>query len=249
MFNFKKLLLKKKKSELYVRDSAFFNFIKQDLIDRIQIINKKYQEILIISFSAEDLLIEFFNKKYSNYQITITPPSTNQELTKNKFDLILFPMGLHWINDVQAFLKTICQSLKKDGLFICNFPGGGSLNKLRNKLIELEERSTKTHTIHISPFIQFEQTTPLLQQAGFIENIIDMETLNLEHDSPLELMYNLKNLGESNSLISGIAYSINKKMYRELVNFNYKSFTDQINLITIISSPTKNSLNLKKDFF
>ena len=90
---------------------------------------------------------------------------------------------------------------------------------------------------------------PLLQQAGFAENIIDMETLELEHDSALDLMKMLQNIGESNALQCSISYSINKKMYEELKQPAEKLFTDQINLITFVSTPTKSSIKLKSKYF
>ncbi len=247
MFDLKKLTTKKEKSKLQIQNSSFFKFVTQDLIDRMQPIDRDFKEILILKPPIENLLIKLLNKKYPNHNLTVA--NTYTKLAANKFDLIIFPMGLHWVSDIQNFLSIIHQSLKQDGLLISNFPGGGSLNKLRYKLIELESTNAKAHTPHISPFIQFEQVVPLLQQAGFIENIIDMEKLELEHDSPLTLMKALQNIGESNSLQSGISYSITKKIYQELAKSDEKFFTDQINLITFISSPTKNSLKLRSEHF
>jgi SAM-dependent methyltransferase len=247
MFDLKKLEQKKEKSKQQIQDSSFFRFINNDLIDRIQPINRDFKEILIIKPSIESLLSSPLKKQYPNHNLTITHQYTN--LPKNKFDLIIFPMGLHWVSDVQSFLHTAHQSLQKDGILVSNFPGGGSLNKLRYKLIEVESTNSKAHTPHISPFIQFEQVVPLLQQAGFAENIIDMETLELEHDSALDLMKMLQNIGESNALQCSISYSINKKMYEELKQPAEKLFTDQINLITFVSTPTKSSIKLKSKYF
>jgi NADH dehydrogenase [ubiquinone] 1 alpha subcomplex assembly factor 5 len=247
MFDLKKLERNKKKYQQKIQDSSFFQFINNDLIDRIQPIDRDFKEILIIQPSIERLLTLPLKEKYPNHNLSITHQYTN--LQKNKFDLIIFPMGLHWVSDVQGFLHNTHQALQKDGILVSNFPGGGSLNKLRYKLIEIESINSKPHTPHISPFIQFEQVVPLLQQARFVENIIDMEKLELEYDSALDLMKTLKIIGESNALQSSIPYSINKKMYQELKNSTEKLFTDQINLITFVSSPTKSSIKLKSEHF
>ena len=247
MFDLKKLERKKEKSKQQIQNSSFFQFINEDLIDRIQPINRDFKEILIIKPSIESLLSLSLKKQYPKHNLTIIHQYT--DLPHNKFDLIIFPMGLHWVNDVQSFLHTAYQALQKDGILLSNFPGGGSLNKLRYKLIEAESTNSKAHTPHISPFIQFEQVVPLLQQAGFAENIIDMEILELEHDSALSLMKILQNIGESNALQCSILYSINKNMYQELKQPTAPSFTDQINLITFVSSPTKSSIKLKSEYF
>ena len=164
-------------------------------------------------------------------------------INQQNFDLILFPFGLHWIADIQHFLRQIYNILAKDGVFICNFAGGGSLSNLRLKLIETESKYSNNHYPHISPFIQFQHAAPLLQQAGFNENIIDLETIELEYDSPLKLMKALKNCGESN-VMENISHSITKNMYQELKKKEVGNFIDIVNLITCVSTPTKQSIKL-----
>jgi hypothetical protein len=142
-------------------------------------------------------------------------------------------------------LANVKSLLKPDGIFICNFPVWGSLSNLRQLLFLAEEATSKQHFPHISPFIRFEDVPPLLQQSGMLENIIDCEVLTLEHESPLLLMKWLKDVGESNSIASRNHYSFTKPMYQFLSNFGKPSFEDQINLVTLIASPSKGSIRLK----
>lgn len=242
MFDQERLEQNRIKSVNAVHESHFHQFIHEDLMDRLEPIDKKFQEILLIDPPIKHIIID---------QLTECKPhiiSTSQiaEQEPHKYDLIIFPFGFHWLSDVQEFLSSAYKILKPDGMFICNFPAGGSLNNLRRRLLELETSHTQTHAPHISPFIQFEHVTPLLQQAGFTENIIDMEQLELEYDSPLALMHAIKNTGEANALASTPSYSINHDMYKELQN-NSAPFTDHINLVTFLSSPTKNSIKLKSE--
>ena len=163
--------------------------------------------------------------------------------------IILFPFGLHWIENISHFLTEVKLILKENGIFICNFPGSGTLNSLRKTLFLAEEYVNSVHFPHISPFIRFEDMTSLLQQAGFAENIIDSETIDLEYDSPISLMKDLKNFGESNIISNRTNYSITKSIYRSLENYSDNSFLDRVNLISLISSPTKNSIKLKTKYF
>jgi len=248
MFDLEKLEKNRQKSIDVIQSSKFHQFIHADIIDRLEPLDKEFSEILIIKPAIEELITEHIKVISPNSNIT-SISKLDENLPKNKFDLIIFPLGFHWISDVQTFLNQIKSTLKENGIFICSFPGGGSLRKLRIKLIELEASQQIPHTAHISPFIQFEHITPLLQQSGFIENIIDMEPLELEYDTPLDLMKALKRHGEANTLTAGATYSITKKMHKELKNTTEKPFSDLINLITFISSPKKNSIKLKSKHY
>ncbi len=240
MFDQERLEQNRIKSVNAVHESHFYQFLHEDLMDRLDPIDKDFQEILLIDPPIKQILID----QLTEHKPHIISTAQIADQPHNKYDLIIFPFGFHWLSDVQAFLSSAHKILKPDGVFICNFPSGGSLNNLRRKLLELETLHTNTHAPHISPFIQFEHVTPLLQQAGFAENIIDMEQLELEYESPLALMHAIKNTGEANALASAPSYSINHDMYKELQN-NNEPFTDHINLVTFLSSPTKNSIKLK----
>lgn len=248
MFDLEKLEKNRQKSIDAIKSSKFHQFIHADIIDRLEPLDKDFNEILIIKPAIKKVITEHIKSIAPNSNITYIS-ELDEHLPKNKFDLIIFPLGFHWISDVKTFLNQIKTILKENGIFICNFPGGGSLRKLRLKLIELEASNQIPHTPHISPFIQFEQITPILQQSGFIENIIDIEPLELEYDTPLDLMKALKNHGEANILKPGASYSITKNIYKALKNTDGASFSDLINLITFISSPKKNSIKLKSEHY
>ena len=247
MFDLKKLELHRKKSKNTIQNSPFYQFIHNDIIDRLEPIDRVFNDILIINPPIENMLKLLLKAKFPHNNLTIAKVHT--DFPADKFDLIIFPMGLHWIGNIQDFLYKLRTSLQKNGILICNFPGGGSLKQLRYKLMELESANNRAHVPHISPFIQFKQITFLLQQAGFAENIIDMEPLELEYNSPLALMKALQSVGESNALECGTSYSITKKMYKTLEQQNDTMFQDQINLITFVSSPAKSSIQLKSEHF
>jgi len=234
----------KEKSIDNIKNSDFYKFIYSDLKERLEPIDKNYQEVLLIDFFDYHMLqLDNF------YHMNFVKPCNLDLIKKKSIDLILFPFGLHWIENIPHFLTEVKLILKENGIFICNFPGSGTLNLLRKTLFLAEEHVNSVHFPHISPFIRFEDMTSLLQQAGFAENIIDSETIDLEYDSPISLMKDLKNFGESNIICNRTNYSITKSIYRSLENYSDNSFLDQVNLISLISSPTKNSIKLKTKYF
>lgn len=220
--------IQKNKSRDYLKNSEFFKFIYMDLIDRTNFITTKKSKILWINHS-------------NLHEMHL--------IKNNSMDCIYFPFGMHWISDVPKFLSEIKSLMTKNGIFICNFAGGESLLNLR-KTLYLAHEATNTHQFpHISPFIRFEDVTSLLAQVGFVENIVDHELLTFEYNSPISFMKALKKAGESNALKKRTHYSLNKGIYQFLNKKNFQPFTDQVNLITVVASKTKNSIKLQQEYF
>jgi NADH dehydrogenase [ubiquinone] 1 alpha subcomplex assembly factor 5 len=249
MFNLIQLNKNRKKAVDALKNSDFYKFIHKDIIYRLKPINKDFDQILVVKPLDEEFIKE---------NITVVLPNSNihyiqdfdQEIIEKKYDLIIFSFGLHWVDDIRTFLFLIKSMLKEDGIFICNFSGAGSLKNLRKRLIELEAAHKIAHSIHISPFIQFEDMTSILHQSGFVENIIDMEPLELEYISPLSLIKDIKKYGEGNVMTNpSPIYSITKKLYTQLGHAEEEAFQDKINLITFIASTRKNAIKLKSEYY
>lgn len=256
MFDIIKTELNRLKYKQQILNSSFYKFTHSDLIERLDPIDRNFKKILLISPIFEDRLFEILNSKFTGCNISIMQISEiaftgcpAEIAINNKFDLIIFPAGLHRVKEVQFFLKRIYYLLSNSGIFIANFVGGETLNGLRKKFIELETKFLNKHFPRIIPFIDFQHMTPLLQQAGFIENIIDLAPIELEYDSPLMLIRALKNYGETNISNQHVTYSITQDMYKELSNKDPKKFIDKIDLITFISSPSKQSIKLHKEYY
>ena len=111
------------------------------------------------------------------------------------------------------------------------------------KFIEAEIAANKPHFQHIMPFIHFDHVTPLFQHAGFVEVIIDYENIELSYDSPIEFIRLLKNIGESGASASSLFYSLSKDVYN-ILQSESSGFNEQINIISFIASPNKNSIKL-----
>lgn len=246
MFNISRVDRNRINSEYRIHESPFYKFICQDLIDRLAMLDINFNKILLINPILEELFVKELGILYPNHNLTIIRSINEIDSLKEEFDLIIFPFGMHWVSDVQKFLKQIYGIINDTGMFISNFLGGDTLSKLRRVLINLEHEFSKTFVPHISPFIQFEHINPLLQQAGFTENVTDMEALELEYETPLLLMKALKDGGQANAIEDGISYSITRNMYKQLGMSGVDPFIDNINLISFISTKTKRSIKLVK---
>lgn len=265
MFDKKKLIANRIKNASNLSESAFYQFLSEDLIDRIRSLDCSIKKVLIIennvdffakhlkeidpeiqSYILED--VENIDQANFSVQSGINALSNqNDPIGDVKFDLIIFLFGLHWVNDIQSVLKALYDILGDHGILVANFAGGETLRSLRKTIIMLEHEEEKEHNIHIPPFIQFEHVPILLQQAGFVENIIDIEKIELEHKNPLELMKFLKKIGEGNVMVNSIKYSLTKSMHSKLSALREYPFVDAVNLVTFMCSKFKKTIRLKQE--
>ncbi|KAJ8891379.1 hypothetical protein PR048_010895 [Dryococelus australis] len=114
-------------------------------------------------------------------------------------DLVLSSLTLHWVNDLPGMLARIHDCLRNDGALLASLFGGDSLYELRSslQLANLERRGGVA--AHISPFTEIRDVGALLTRAGFTMLTIDTDEVVINYPSALELLWDLKGMGESNA--------------------------------------------------
>ncbi len=118
-------------------------------------------------------------------------------------DLILCFMCLHWISDVQGFLKDIHQALNPKGAFQGCFVGGNSLGDLRLFFMQQELDLRGKVYPRFSPLIDEISLIKLLSQAGFCEIVVDREQYEFEYSTLDNLIKDLRDSGQTNALLQG----------------------------------------------
>ena len=117
-------------------------------------------------------------------------------------DLVVSCLGLHWVNDLPGTLAQIRWSLKPDGLFLAAFPGGDTLHELRGALLRAELEVTGGASPRVSPFVDLRDAAALLQRAGMALPVADVDRLKVTYAEPLQLLADLRAMGETSALIS-----------------------------------------------
>lgn len=115
-------------------------------------------------------------------------------------DLIVSTLGLHWTNDVVGALIQIRRALKPDGLFIGAFLGGTTLTELRQSLVAAESQILGGAGSRVSPFADAQDAANLLQRAGFVQPVSDVDTVTVRYEHPLKLLTDLRQMGETSVL-------------------------------------------------
>jgi len=116
------------------------------------------------------------------------------------FDLVVSTLGLHWTNDVVGALIQVRRALKPDRLFIGAFLGGVTLTELRQSLVAAEAEILGGAGSRVSPFADAADAAALLQRAGFVQPVADVDRVTVTYEHPLRLLADLRQMGETNVL-------------------------------------------------
>ena len=118
----------------------------------------------------------------------------------HSFDLVLAPLALHWANDLVGALTQIRLALKPGGLFLGSLFGGATLRELRTCLTEAELEARGGAASRVSPVLQPADAAGLLQRAGFVEPVADVDAVTVRYSHPLKLLADLRAMGETGAL-------------------------------------------------
>ena len=184
----------------------FFNDYSKEMFERIELINNTFQRGLALGFRNLDF------KKAKNINELISSElilSKNIDLIcdeeflpikKSSLDLIVSFFNLHSSNDIPGILYQINQSLKSNGLFMGCLFVGDTLKELRFCLAKAEEEISMGISPRISPFADLQDLSNLLQRANFNLPVADIDRHKVTYDNPLNLMEDLRRMGETNIL-------------------------------------------------
>jgi len=117
-----------------------------------------------------------------------------------KFDLVLAHCSLHWINDLPGALIQLRRALRPGGLFLASMPVLGTLQELRAALLDAELMLTGGVSPRVSPYPDLRDCAGLLQRAGFLLPVADVEEIALLYANPLGLLLELRAAGETNAV-------------------------------------------------
>ncbi|MDX2049640.1 MAG: hypothetical protein SFT93_00460 [Rickettsiaceae bacterium] len=146
---------------------------------------------------------------------SITHTFYGENISSQKFDIIISFMDMHMISDIKLFMQTIDFQLKNDGIFIGVLPGGRTLLNTRNKLWQLEEKSDNKFANRILPMIRLEDINQILSLSGFKNIISFKEDFIIKNRNILWYLGYIRKLGENSLFTQG--EQISKVFYSNLL--------------------------------
>lgn len=132
------------------------------------------------------------------------------------FDLIVSNLSLHWVNDLPGALAQIRQALRPGGLFLAAFLGGQTLFELRSCLWDAELALTGGVSSRVSPSIDMQTASALVQRAGFTLPVTDHEVITLTYSDAHALMHDLRGMGETNAQLQGSRKPSRRALFNEV---------------------------------
>lgn len=115
------------------------------------------------------------------------------------FDLILAIGTLDTVNQLQPALRRLFGLLRAGGLFIGALSGGETLPLLR-RIMASVDRASGQASPRIHPRIETAMLAPLLEQAGFVRPVVDIDRVLVAYPSLERLVGDLRAMAATNVL-------------------------------------------------
>ncbi|MFT6497430.1 MAG: methyltransferase domain-containing protein [Alphaproteobacteria bacterium] len=243
IFNKDVLKACRKRSLKLIPKYSFSNYLNANISERIQEINKKFQNSLTITNNLEDSLwvesIGYRIKNNFNGLLSMNDKNKNINMLideeilpfKNEcFDLIVSNLNLHSTVNLGKLLLEINKTLIPDGLFIGSMFGRETLNELRYSLLSAETEITGKTYPRIIPFTDIRTSGDLLYKSGFKLCVSDIDRVVLEFDQPIDLIHQLRAIGETNYLNID-RLPINKKVWKRACEIYKNNFSNNKGLV------------------
>lgn len=171
--------------------------IADRLFERLQEVNRDFPKRIDLDDAFARFLPPNEQKKYE----TIKTNTAGITTKPTSVDLIVSNLGMHWVNDLPGLLVQLRNTLKPDGLFTAALFGGQTLHELRHALLTAEAEVTGGANARVIPFADVKDLGSLLQRTGFALPVTDLDTLTLTYAHPINLMQELRGMGEANALV------------------------------------------------
>jgi NADH dehydrogenase [ubiquinone] 1 alpha subcomplex assembly factor 5 len=212
---FNRQLLRLRRDRTALRFSEFdFLFVEaaERLIERLDVVKRGFPLALDIGchdgvlgrkllgrYGVERLFSCDISPKMAKQagQLAFVADEEMLPLRETSLDLVISGLSLHWVNDLPGALLQIRRILRPDGLFIASLLGGRTLSELRQVFLEAEVEISNGASPRVAPFADVRDLGGLLQRAGFIEPVVDSETIIVSYADPLRLIADLRGMGES----------------------------------------------------
>jgi SAM-dependent methyltransferase len=147
-------------------------------------------------------------------------------LIEEQSDLILSTLSLQLTNDTPGYFAQIHKALKPDGLFMAASLGAGTLNELRQSLLIAESEIYNGASARVIPFADIQDYGGLLQRTKFALPVIDGEVLTVRYDDIFALMWDLRAMGMTNSLIQRSKKPVSKAFFNRANEIYKEQFSD-----------------------
>ncbi|KAG0262804.1 hypothetical protein DFQ27_002117 [Actinomortierella ambigua] len=206
----------------YVKDEVAFR-----VVDRLLDIKRDFNEVVELGSGAGHIakhvdtdmmkklimcdMSETMLKRDQDveYEVPVERLVVDEEqlpFAENSLEAVVSSLSMHWVNDLPGAMIQIQRSLKPDGVFIAGLFGGDTLFELRTSLQLAEQDREGGISPRVSPMADSRDLGALLSRAGFTLTTVDVDEVTVNYPSAIELMQDLRAMGESNAVLTRRAF-------------------------------------------
>jgi len=117
----------------------------------------------------------------------------------NSFELIFSSLTLQWCNDMPTAMEGFLRVLKPGGLLLFSTFGPDTLKELRSCWSQIDG------AVHVNEFSDMHDVGDGLLQTGFVDPVMEAETITVQYESIDKLMADLRAIGANATAEGGRA--------------------------------------------
>jgi SAM-dependent methyltransferase len=188
--------------------------------ERLSDINRTFKHPAIIGQKTS-----FWAKKLGLNNAILINDDDHLDFNDKKFDFIIHALSLHWHDDPVGQLIQVRQALEPDGLMLAFFFGGETLYELRTAFEQAELKTENGISPRVAPMIELRDAGDLLVRAGFALSVADSTDLEVIYTTPIELLHDLRGMGETNIMVDRRKNFLKRETLRNLVELYATQFS------------------------
>lgn len=213
-----------------IKDLYLHNFSAQIIVDKIESTKKKFFNTLFYGLFGTQALPKNAGKiTHANIAPTglykgELEIDEEQNTLQGSYNLIASNLTMQYNNDVIGALIQYYNLLEPNGMFICNFLGGTTLQQLKQAMLQTDIECFNKAFVRTVPTIEIKQMGALMQRAGFDIPFCASETVVVEYSSLQTMLREIKAMALGNYML-GRKWQHSKKYFERLEENYVKEFS------------------------
>ena len=171
----------------------------EDIVERVAHFGRRFERALVIGYRDPEWLAALH--AFAD-RVDVADPELVEddwEPSHGAFDLALSLGTLDTINDLLLALRLIRCAMRSDGWLIGAISGGDTLPRLRAAM-RAADAVAGAAAPHVHPRIEASALSPLLDAAGFVNPVVDVDRVAVSYPSLERLVGDLRGMGATNIL-------------------------------------------------
>jgi SAM-dependent methyltransferase len=174
--------------------------VLEDLTDRVTYIERRFARALVIGWPGEAARPLSLPGPGEDTEWRATPAELGPD-DLGRFDLALLIGSLESANDPRAVLHALRACLRPDSLLLGALVGGDSLPALRGAMLAADAAAGSGASPRVHPRIDATSMAALLNDAGFVMPVVDVDRVTLRYKKFDDLVADLRGTAATNVLL------------------------------------------------